>query len=41
MDLVEKRDEDGKAEPFDFFPGRMGATADTSPHTPATLIKNS
>ncbi|BBO75988.1 hypothetical protein DSCW_34050 [Desulfosarcina widdelii] len=40
MELVEKRDEEGKAEPFDFFPGRMESTTDTSPHTPAGSIEN-
>lgn len=41
MERVEKRDEEGKAEPFDFFPGGMGSTTDTSRHTPAGSIKNS
>lgn len=40
MDLVKKREEGGEAEPFDFFPGRMGVTADTSLHSPAASIKN-
>jgi hypothetical protein len=40
MELVRQRHEKGKGDPFDVFPGRMGITADTSPHTPAGSTEN-